>query len=243
MKVTVIIPARYGSSRLPGKPLINILDKPMIHHVYENCKKSSYVNRVIVATDDQRIKDTVESFGGECFLTSVSHQTGTDRIAEVAEQISSDIILNVQGDEPLLKSTHIDELIKPLLKNEKISMATLKTRINSHGDIHNVNIVKVITNKNNEAIYFSRSPIPYNRENNPNVSYYKHVGIYAYRKKYLLNYKNLKESMLEDVEILEQLRAIENGDKIYIAEIFDTLHGVDVEEDIKVVENKMRAQI
>jgi 3-deoxy-manno-octulosonate cytidylyltransferase (CMP-KDO synthetase) len=241
MKVTVIVPARFGSTRFPGKPLANILNKPMIQHVYENVSASTLVDEVIVATDDERIKNVVEGFNGNCFLTSKEHATGTDRIAEVARDLSTDIVVNVQGDEPLISADLIETLVQPFLKDDTLQMATLKTKINNPEDVANPNVVKVITNKDNHSIYFSRSTIPYNRENIA-VDYYKHIGVYAYRKSFLFDYINLPESILEKAESLEQLRAIENGHSIYVSEVSNELIGVDVPEDIAKVEEYLKAR-
>ncbi|KEZ52164.1 3-deoxy-manno-octulosonate cytidylyltransferase [Metabacillus indicus] len=239
MNITVIIPARYGSTRFPGKPLANIVGKPMIQHVYENISSSVSVNNVIVATDDERIEKVVKSFGGDCFRTSKEHNTGTDRIAEVAQTIDTDVIVNVQGDEPLISSDLIDELVSPFMDDERLSMSTLKTKIIDMKDIENPNVVKVITDKNNRAIYFSRSVLPYNREN-IEFNYYKHIGIYAYRKSFLLDYVQLPYSKLENAESLEQLRAIENGFSIHVSEIDKVLIGVDTPDDIQAVEKYLK---
>lgn len=241
MNVTVIIPARYGSTRFPGKPLATILGKPMIQHVYENVSASTLVNEVIVATDDERIKKVVEGFKGKCFLTTKDHATGTDRIAEVAEGLNTDIVVNVQGDEPLISADLIETLIQPFLSDETLQMATLKTKINQSEDIENPNVVKVITNKDHHAIYFSRSTIPYNREK-INIDYFKHIGVYAYRRSFLFDYIKLPESLLEKAESLEQLRAIENGHSIYVSEVKSELIGVDVPEDVEKVEAFLKAR-
>jgi len=241
MNVTVIIPARYGSTRFPGKPLATILGKPMIQHVYENVSASTLVHEVIVATDDERIKKVVEGFNGKCFLTTKDHATGTDRIAEVAEGLNTDIVVNVQGDEPLISADLIERLIQPFLSDETLQMATLKTKINQSEDIENPNVVKVITNKDHHAIYFSRSTIPYNREK-IDIDYFKHIGVYAYRRSFLFDYIKLPESLLEKAESLEQLRAIENGHSIYVSEVKSELIGVDVPEDVEKVEAFLKAR-
>jgi len=241
MNVTVIIPARYGSTRFPGKPLANILGKPMIQHVYENISASTLVNEVIVATDDERIKTVVEGFNGKCFVTTKDHATGTDRIAEVAEGLNTDIVVNVQGDEPLISADLIETLVQPFIHDETLQMATLKTKINNLEDIENPNVVKVITNKDHHAIYFSRSTIPYNREK-IDVDYFKHIGVYAYRRSFLFDYIQLPESILEKAESLEQLRAIENGHSIYVSEVESELIGVDVPEDVEKVEKFLKAR-
>ena len=241
MNVTVIIPARYGSTRFPGKPLATILGKPMIQHVYENISASTLVHDVIVATDDERIKAVVEGFNGKCFLTTKDHATGTDRIAEVADGLNTDIVVNVQGDEPLISADLIETLIQPFLSDETLQMATLKTKIIQSEDVGNPNVVKVITNKEHHAIYFSRSTIPYNREK-IDIDYFKHIGVYAYRRSFLFDYIQLPESLLEKAESLEQLRAIENGHSIYVSEVESELIGVDVPEDVEKVEAFLKAR-
>lgn len=243
MKVIGMIPARYASTRLPGKPLKMIAGKTMIEHVFTRAQKARYLSEVVVATDDQRIKEQVEAFGGRAIMTSPHHQTGTDRLVEAVSHLNvgqADIIVNIQGDEPLLEPEMVDELIKPLLDDEQIVMSTLKHRITEEEEVNDVNVVKVITDQNGFALYFSRCPIPYNR-NKIEVSYYKHIGLYAYRLWFLQKYAELKLTPLEKSESLEQLRALENGYRIKVVETnFQTI-GVDSEADLKKVEEIIRA--
>lgn len=236
MKITAIIPARYNSSRLPGKPLKDICGKTMIQRVYEQVKKVSLVDKVIIATDDQRIFKEVKRFKGDVIMTSKGHKTGTDRLAEVAAKIDTDIVVNVQGDEPLIKPSVIKSAIDPLLMDDSLKMSTLKHLINGKEEINNPNVVKVITDKNKNAIYFSRSKIPYAR-NSKKFNYYKHIGLYVYRSDFLLEFAEMKPTPLEIQESLEQLRVIENGYKIKVIETeYDSI-GVDTEEDLDKVRN------
>ena len=235
MTTAIVIPARFAATRLPGKPLRLIAGKTMIQHVYEKAAAVKEADFAIVATDHQGIYDTVKSFGGEVIMTSPNHQTGTDRIAEVAEKIKCDIIVNVQGDEPLIKPETIALCARPLLDNPKEVMATLKHRLYNKEDIQNTNFVKVIADKNDYAIYFSRFAIPYTR-NECGFPYFKHIGIYAYRKDFLLQYAKMPQTLLEKSESLEQLRAIENGYRIKVLETNDIPAGIDTEEDLKKVQ-------
>jgi len=236
MKITSIIPARYSSSRLPGKPLKDICGKTMIQRVYEQAKKVNLIDEVIVATDDQKIFNEVRSFNGNIIMTSKAHKTGTDRLAEVAAKIDTDIIVNVQGDEPLINPSVIKSAIEPLLTDDSLKMSTLKHLINDEKEINNPNVVKVITDKNKNAIYFSRSKIPYAR-NSQKFNYYKHIGLYVYRRDFLLKFSKMDSTPLEQQESLEQLRVIENGYKIKVIETeYDSI-GVDTEEDLNKVRN------
>jgi len=236
MTVKAIIPARYSSSRLPGKPLKDICGKTMVQRVYEQVKKVSLVDKVIVATDDQRIFNKVKSFKGNVIMTSKDHKTGTDRLAEVAAKIETDIIVNVQGDEPLINPSVIKSAIEPLLSDDSLKMSTLKHLIKDEEEISNPNVVKVITDKNKNAIYFSRSKIPYAR-NSQKFNYYKHIGLYVYRRKFLLRFAKMESTTYEVQESLEQLRVIENGYKIKVIETeYDSI-GVDTEEDLDKVRN------
>lgn len=233
MKKLGVIPARYGSTRFEGKPLKNICGHPMIEWVYKRSLKAD-LDKVVVATDDERIFKVVEAFGGEAIMTSKNHPSGTDRIVEVANVYNDyDIIINIQGDEPLIELEMINQLSNAF--EEDIEMATLKHKINSSDDINNPNIVKVICDKDDFSIYFSRSPIPYPRKEE-NASYYRHIGIYAYKRDFLLKYSEMKETMLEKTESLEQLRALENGYKIKVLETNFEVKGVDTPEDLKEVE-------
>ena len=215
MKVIGVIPARYHSTRLPGKPLADINGKPMIQYVYENTARSTTLDEVIVATDDKRVIEAVENFGGKARMTSKDHSTGTDRIAEVAEKYDVRIVVNIQGDEPFINPGMIDEIVTPLLEDEDIPMSTLKHEITDKEDLGNTNVVKVVTDISDFALYFSRSLIPYPRYEEGHRAY-EHIGIYAYRKDFLLHFSGLTPTGLERTEALEQLRALENGYRIKV---------------------------
>ena len=235
MKTICVIPARYSSTRLPGKPLREIAGKPMIVRVFERASTAEKIDFAIVATDDQRILDAVEKFHGKAILTRADHPTGTDRIAEVAEKIPDvDLIINVQGDEPLINPKLIDELAEQFEQDSELQMATVATKIVSIDEIKNPNNVKVVMDQKGNALYFSRSMIPFPRvENFSEV--YKHIGIYAYRKNFLLEYAKMKPTPLEKTESLEQLRALENGFDIRVIKSTDRFIGVDTEEDLELV--------
>lgn len=239
MKFLGVIPARYGSSRFEGKPLELIHGKPMIEWVYKRTLLSN-LDKVIVATDDERIEKVVKEFGGEVIMTSKSHETGTDRIAEVAENYPDfDVIINVQGDEPLIESSMINSLMEPFINEPHLKMATLKYKLNSMEDVDNTNIVKVITDKNDYALYFSRSPIPFPRNLDKN-NYYKHIGVYAYKRDFVLEFSKMPQTNLEKSESLEQLRVLENGDKIKVIETTHKVLGVDTPEDLVKVINYVK---
>lgn len=244
MKVVAILPARYGSTRFPGKPLVDIAGKPMIQHVYERTALTKSVDRVIVATDDERIRSAVESFGGEVEMTRDDHPSGTDRLAEVAGRIEADLIVNVQGDEPLIDPTMIEAAVIPLLENPEIEMGTLMTRISEPEEYVNPNVVKVVTDRSGFALYFSRASIPHGRELQdeevPGIAF-KHIGLYVYRRNFLLKYPSLPETPLEQLEKLEQLRALEHGYRIRIVETDRQSIGVDVPEDVDRVLQQLKA--
>jgi len=231
--VVIVIPARYGSSRLPGKPLLDIGGKPMIQHVYERAKEASFIDKVIVATDDQRIYDVVLKFGGECQMTDVNHSSGTDRLVEVSESVSASIYINLQGDEPLIHPDIIATLAKYMLDNEAVEVGTLCHSITEE-ESKNPNSVKVVVDNQNRALYFSRSPIPYPRSEFV-AKYLKHVGIYAYRREVLQNYNLLPSSMLEQSESLEQLRLLEAGLEIRVLQVDSAPSGVDTPECLEKV--------
>lgn len=233
VKVTGIIPARYQSTRFPGKPLADICGKPMIQHVYERAKAASVLEDVLVATDDARIYEAVTGFGGKAVMTSPHHSTGTDRLAEVATELDSDIVVNIQGDEPLLRPESIEQAVRPLLEDESLEMSTLKLRIENPEDVLDPNVVKVVTDLNGNALYFSRAPIPYPREGT--TTYYRHIGLYVYRREFLLRFAKLAPTPLETIEKLEQLRALENGYKIRVVETEYSAIGVDTPEDLEKV--------
>ncbi len=237
MKVTVVIPARYASTRFPGKPLQDILGKPMIQHVCERAARAACVDRVIVATDDERIFKAVEGFGGEAQMTRIEHATGTDRLAEVAERIESDLVVNVQGDEPLIDPRMIDLAVTPLLADPGIPMGTLKSPIETSADYRNPHIVKVVTDQDGFALFFSRAPIPHARDlaDTDRLSDplpHKHIGLYVYRRDFLLRYPTLPATPLENLEKLEQLRALEHGYRIRVVATELTSQGVDTPEDL-----------
>lgn len=235
MNVTCIIPARYASSRLPGKPLLDIAGKPMIQHVVERVRQARRPSRVIVATDDARIFAAVESFGGEARMTSASHLTGTDRLAEVAAALTdADLILNVQGDEPLIPPQAIDELIAAFDHAPDLQMATLMTPM-AEEDHDNPAAVKVVVSLDGHALFFSRSMIPYPRNRGPQSRCYKHIGVYAYRRDFLLRFAALPPSPLEVTESLEQLRALEHGYRIRVIETPYRSLGVDTPADLERV--------
>ena len=234
MKVLCIIPARYASTRLPGKPLRDIAGKPMIVRVYERAIEAQRVHEVVVATDDERIRAAVEEHGGNAVMTRADHATGTDRLAEVAAQRPDcDLIINVQGDEPLIDPAVIDALVAPFEHDTELMMATAKTEITDAAEMENPNNVKVVTDRTGNALYFSRARIPYAR--NAGAKVYKHIGIYAYRRDFLLAYAKMAQTELEGSESLEQRRALENGYRIHVVETDAVFIGVDTEEDLAAV--------
>ncbi|MDI6785637.1 MAG: 3-deoxy-manno-octulosonate cytidylyltransferase [bacterium] len=240
MKIVGIIPARYDSSRFPGKVLADILGKPMIQYVYENASKSDLLDEVIIATDDEKIVAAAKKFTKKVVLTSKDHKSGTDRIAEVSKCLDSEIIVNIQGDEPLISPLAINEVISPFLNKKELNMVTLKCLIKNKEDLLNPNVVKVISNRNNYALYFSRSVIPYsNSLKDLDKNYYKHIGIYAYRKDFLLHFVGLPFSKLEECEKLEQLRALENGYQIMVIETKYESLSVDTKEDLEKINKKL----
>lgn len=237
MDVIGVIPARLKSTRLPQKLLKKILGKTIIQWTWEQASKARLLDKLIIACDDAMIWEVVTEFGAQAVFTSPDHNSGTDRIAEAVRDIDADIVINIQADEPLLHPTMIDSLATCMLANKKVLMSTIKARIVDEDDIDNPNVVKVITDKDNFAIYFSRFAIPYSRERNLEGTYYKHIGLYGYTKDFLYRFKNLPVSSLEQSEKLEQLRALEAGYKIKVVETnFDSL-GVDTEDDLIRVEN------
>ena len=241
MRTLCVIPARYASTRLPGKPLADICGKPMICRVLERASRAQKPEKVIVATDDQRIYDAVRAEGSEAILTRADHPTGTDRLAEVAEAYPEvDLIVNVQGDEPLIEPSVIDDLIAPFEMDENLPMATVMVRMDDAAEQLNPNNVKVIVDKLGYALYFSRSLVPYPRAAAGPV--YKHIGIYAYRRDFLLRYARLEPTPLERAESLEQLRALENGYGIRVLETDCRFVGVDTPEDLALVNKIYREQ-
>ncbi|UVL68186.1 3-deoxy-manno-octulosonate cytidylyltransferase [Pseudomonas sp. B21-031] len=232
-RVAIIIPARYGSTRLPGKPLADIAGKPMVQHVYERALQVSSAQVVVIATDDKRIAEAVREFGGNCVMTSEHHPSGTDRLAEVMEQIDADIYINLQGDEPLVRPADIEALAAGMLADQAVNVGTLCHPIDPH-EARNPNTVKVILANNGNALYFSRSPIPYPRDNEA-ATYLKHVGVYAYRRNVLADYGSLPQTMIENAEKLEQLRLIAAGYCIRAFVVEPTGPGVDTPECLERV--------
>lgn len=232
IRIIGIIPARFGSSRFPGKPLADIYGKSMIQRVYEQCRKTSVLQDVIVATDDERIASHVISFGGRVMMTSPEHQSGTDRCAEIAASLDCDAVINIQGDEPFIDPAQV-ELLASAFENSNTQIASLVKKITSPEDIANPNIVKAVINLQGEAVYFSRSVVPYNRTPGNIITYYKHIGIYGYRKQVLLDITRLPVSTLEKAESLEQLRWIENGYRIALRETSLETLAVDTPEDLQ----------
>jgi 3-deoxy-manno-octulosonate cytidylyltransferase (CMP-KDO synthetase) len=229
-----IIPARLGSTRLPRKVLREIAGKPMIAHVYEAARKSPLLRDVIIATDSEEVLEVAHANGWKAEMTSTQHRSGTDRVYEVAQRIKADVYVNIQGDEPLARPEHLEALLG-LMGDGKVLVSTIKTPCPAR-DVDNPNAVKVVTDKNGRALYFSRSTIPFDRERSGMIDYFKHLGFYAYRKAALEHFCSLPESQLEAVERLEQLRFLENGTDIYVAETpFNTV-GVDTEDDLQRIE-------
>jgi len=237
MTAIVIIPARYDSTRFPGKPLYPLRGIPVIQHVYENSKRSSLADDVIVATDSETIFERVFAFGGKAIMTDKKHPSGTDRIAEAAASLNYDIIVNVQGDEPLIRPEMIDDVIA-VLNDERASIGTLMKKITDPKEIGDPHVVKVVFDKEYFALYFSRASIPFRAAHSElQVSdYYKHIGIYSYRREALIKFSGLKPGKLEQTEKLEQLRALDNGMKIKVKETFLETFGVDTPEDLERVE-------
>jgi 3-deoxy-manno-octulosonate cytidylyltransferase (CMP-KDO synthetase) len=241
-EVVVVIPARYGSTRLPGKPLVSLAGKPMILRVYERAKLAMLADRVIVATDDERIVKAVESFGGTVRMTRPDHRTGTERVAEVAAHEKGEVFVNVQGDEPLLDPVAVDTAVNALLEEPAAAIATVATPIKTPADIMDPNVVKTVLDFDNNGIYFSRAPIPWVRDtaSKIQVRHLKHLGLYVFQRDALLEYPTLPQGELERIEQLEQLRWLENGWKIRVAEVDHDAVSVDVPEDVARVEKLLQ---
>jgi 3-deoxy-manno-octulosonate cytidylyltransferase (CMP-KDO synthetase) len=241
-KVVVVIPARYGSTRLPGKPLVSLAGQPMIQRVYERAKSAQNVDRVIVATDDERIVKAVETFGGEARMTRLDHRTGTERVAEVAAHVDGEIFVNVQGDEPLLDPVAVETAVRALLEGPQAAVSTVATPIRTPGDIMDPNAVKVVLDFDDNALYFSRAPIPWVRDtaSKIQVRHLKHLGLYVFQRDALLEYPTFPQGELEKIEQLEQLRWLENGWKIRVAEVQHDAVSVDVPEDVARVEKLLQ---
>ncbi|MBI5561628.1 MAG: 3-deoxy-manno-octulosonate cytidylyltransferase [Deltaproteobacteria bacterium] len=237
MRVIAVIPARFASTRLAGKPLAEICGKTMIRRVWERAALARLVSEAVVATDDERIYGAVAAFGGRAVMTSASHCSGADRIAEAVSGMDADIIVNVQGDEPMIDPRAIDAAVEPLIAEPEIQLSTLKTRISAEDEYRNPNCVKVVTDKDGWALYFSRSPIPYAKAFAPGVKagVFKHIGLYVYRRAFLDAFSRLPPSALEEAEGLEQLRALENGFRIKVVETSYNPVSVDTPEDLERV--------
>lgn len=236
MRVAVVIPSRYGSTRFPGKPLALIAGKSMIRHVYERAARASRVTDVVVATDDQRVYDEVKGFGGNVRMTSASCRSGTDRAAETARLLGlslTDIVVNVQGDQPVFEPASLDEVTAPLLADPSIGMSTLAFEIVRESEITDPKDVKVVMDNHGFALYFSRSPIPFGRDPGVKFPTYKHLGIYAYTREFLERFAGLPEGRLENIEKLEQLRALEHGLKIRVVVTAHDSPEVDLPSDIE----------
>ena len=235
MKSIGVIPARWKSTRFEGKVLAEIAGKPMIRYVWEQAQKSNKLYDVIIACDDEKVLNAAKDFGAKAVLTSTDHESGTDRIAEAISEEECDIVVNIQGDEPMIQPKVIDNLIKALESDSSAAMATVIKVIDKEQDISDPNVVKVVIDSSNNALYFSRSAIPFDRDN-IGTRCYKHLGIYAYRKSFLFEFKDLPKSDLESAECLEQLRALEAGYKIKtILTDVETI-GVDTKQDLEEVE-------
>lgn len=243
MAVVAIIPARYGSTRLPGKPLAQIGGKPMIQHVYQNAARAKGLDRVLVATDDERIRAAVQNFGGEVMMTSACHASGTDRLAEVARKIKAEWLVNVQGDLPFIQAHTVTRAIRLLQRAPSISMGTVSTPIHDEEEWRNPNVVKVVTDAQGFALYFSRAAVPYRRNDllerargrhgsAKKIWGSRHLGLYVYRRDFLLKFARLRPTLLEQIEGLEQLRALAYGYRILVADLDEPSVEVDTPEDL-----------
>jgi 3-deoxy-manno-octulosonate cytidylyltransferase (CMP-KDO synthetase) len=257
-QIVAIIPARYASSRFPGKAIVDIAGKPMIQWVYERTCQASGVGRVLVATDDERILQVVQGFGGHAVMTSPSHPTGTDRLAEVAATLDVELIVNVQGDEPLIEPTAIDAALAPFAEDPTLVMSTLRCPIPTLDELFDISITKVVTDFQNFALYFSKAPIPYHRDGwgpivsmvprlrlaggTPPVVGWRHIGLYVYRRTFLLAFARLPQTPLERLEQLEQLRALEHGYRIKVVPTQYVSIGVDTPEDVAKVKRLLRGE-
>jgi 3-deoxy-manno-octulosonate cytidylyltransferase (CMP-KDO synthetase) len=257
-QVVAIIPARYASSRFPGKAIVEIAGRPMIQWVYERTRQAAGVGRVLVATDDARILQVVEGFGGTAVMTATSHPTGTDRLAEVAAGLTAELIVNVQGDEPLIEPAAIDAALAPFAKDATLAMSTLRCPIATLDELFDISITKVVTDFQDFALYFSKAPIPYHRDGwgpitgmiprlrlagaTPPVVGWRHIGLYVYRRTFLLEFARLPQTPLERLEQLEQLRALEHGYRIKVVPTQYLSIGVDTPEDVAKVGHLLRGE-
>ncbi|NQT00161.1 MAG: 3-deoxy-manno-octulosonate cytidylyltransferase [Candidatus Omnitrophica bacterium] len=245
MKAIGIIPARYESTRFPGKVLAELFGRPLIQYTYEAALKASSLEDLLIATDDERILKAVEGFGGRAVMTAKEHKSGTDRLREVANPIDAEIVVNIQADEPLIHSSMIDDLVNCLLNDAEIPMASLIHKISDPQELADPNVVKVVKDKDDFALYFSRSLIPHRRDSlelaQESVRY-KHLGLYAYTKDFLFTYSNLAIGELEKTERLEQLRALEHGYKIKLIETAENTIGVDTPQDLERLKEFLRCR-
>jgi len=235
LRIIAIIPARYGSTRLPGKPLLDVSGCPLIEHVYRRARLAPSLASVLVATDDERIRVAVEAFGGAVRMTAATHRTGTDRLAEVATTLPCDVVVNVQGDEPLIEPTMIEQVIEPFASDPTVLMTTLRRRIEDRTEWLDPNVVKVVTDVHDNALYFSRAPIPSTPGAGDDDLGFKHIGLYGYRREFLLTFARLEPTPLEQRERLEQLRALEHGYGIKVLETTHDSIGVDTWDDLERV--------
>ena len=238
--VLAVIPARYQSTRLPGKALADIAGRPMIEHVYRRAAAAATVDAVVVATDDARIAGAVEEFGGVAIMTASTHPTGTDRLAEVAATVPCDIIVNVQGDEPLLDPAVIDAAVEPLRRDASIEMATAARPLRDASELTNPHMVKVVTDRHGLALYFSRAPIPHGRDESAAAAARIHVGLYVFRRATLLRLARLQPGRLERLEALEQLRALEHGIRIHVVDTTYESAEVNTAEDLERIRQLVR---
>jgi 3-deoxy-manno-octulosonate cytidylyltransferase (CMP-KDO synthetase) len=232
-KTVAIVPARYASTRFPGKALADLWGKPIIQHVWERTRQARLCDRVIVATDDERIAAAARGFGAEVTMTRPDHPSGTDRVAEVAAGIAADLIVNVQGDEPLIEPASIDAAIAPLLADASIPMGTLCCPIEDVEELANPNVVKVVCDQAGFALYFSRLPIPFVRDRGAQAVRYRHIGLYVYRRDFLLSLASLPPTSLEQAERLEQLRVLEHGHRVRVVVVPPSSPGVDTPTDLE----------
>jgi len=239
-RTLVAIPARWGSTRFPGKPLHHIAGKPLVQHVWERCQACKAVDEIIIATDDERIVEAAASFGARAVMTSPDHPSGTDRVAEAAEKCGDfDVIINVQGDEPLISPALIDDLARALRQDAGIKMITAAAVIHDSALVADENVVKVVTDLHGDALYFSRSPLPFVRKAESRTHHKRHLGIYGFRKDFLFEFVKWPPSMLEVTESLEQLRAMENGVRLRVVMTEDLSPGVDTLEQAQAIEQQL----
>ena len=247
MKALGVIPARYGSTRFPGKPLSQIVDKPMIQHVYERASLAEKLDKIIVATDDKRIFETVRDFNGEVVMTDSDIQTGTDRVYEASKALDFDIVLNIQGDEPLIDPDLLDSIVSEFEKDNKVYVVTPIKKVKNIDELQNPNMARVVVDKNGFAVYFSRASIPYNRDKDisewlDNDVYYRHIGVYGFKKFFLQKFVDMGTSELENIEKLEQLRILENSFKIKTVLTDYNPVCVDIPEDLKKIEELLKKE-